>query len=100
MQIILTFVLGVWTSLLLLFWSGSSHFGSKVSIMNMRLGTLLIVTFILCVLAMLGEVSYSISNIGKEDPGIGPFIALARLAGLIGLYFWSVYTSGPRQHIN
>lgn len=67
--------------------------------MNMRLGTLLIVTSILCALAMLGEASYSISTIGREDAGIKPFLALPRFVGLIALFVWSVYTSGLTQYI-
>lgn len=68
--------------------------------MNMRVGTLLIVTSILCALAMLGEASYSVGTIGKENAGIEPFLALPRLVSLIALYFWSVFTSGLIQYIN
>lgn len=80
----LPLALGLWTSLLLFLWR-RSQCGSKLSVVNIRLGTLLIMTSVLCVLAMLGEIAYSLSVMrsGGSNSQFFGFSALGRLVALI-----------------
>lgn len=83
LQMALLLALGLWASLLLFLWRRSQS-GSKVSVMTMRLGNLLITTSALCVLAMLGEIAYSLS-VMRSGGSSGQFFGFAALGKLVAL---------------
>lgn len=87
LQMTLPLALGVWTSLLLLLWRRSR--GSKLSAMKVRLGTFLTVTSVLCVLAILGEIAYSLIVMGMSNGGSkGQFFGFSALGRLVSLIMY------------
>lgn len=57
----------LWGSLLLFQRKIRLHYGSKSLVVNIRIGTLLMITSIACVLASLGELIFSLSDIASSE---------------------------------